>query len=269
MKRIYLEITDACNLNCPFCTYEKGHSFMPLEKIEDCIRQIRPFCTYVYLHILGEPLLHPDFNRILEILDSYEMDLQLVTNGTLLNKYPDLLKHPCLRKLSVSLHSVNGLDISGDYFTAIDQLLDEETAAVIELRFYDPSHLDTKLKDYLNSLKERYSFEITSKKNSYRLKNNVYVYYEELFHWPQITDPVIGDTGTCHGAVDMLGITVDSRVTLCCLDPKALNAIGSLEKNSFADIVSSPEYKKHVQEFKAHVISSPLCQRCSYRLRFR
>ena len=269
MKRIYLEITDACYLNCPFCTYEKGHDFMPFDKIEDCIRQIRPFCNYVYLHILGEPLLHPDFDRILDLLDVNEMNLQLVTNGTLLNKHPDLLLHPCLRKLSISLHSTNNLDVSDDYFTTIDHLLEKERNTVIELRFYDSDSLKGKLKDYLNRLKERYPFEITSKKNSWRLKDNVYVYYEELFEWPKIGDPVINDTGTCHGGVDMLGITVDSRVTLCCLDPKAHNAIGSLEESSFADIISSPAYKKHVQEFKAHVISSPLCKRCSYRLRFR
>lgn len=269
MKRIYLEITDACNLNCPFCTYEKGHSFMSLDKIEDYIRQIKPFCSYIYLHILGEPLLHPDFEKILEVLDANKMNLQLVTNGTLLDKYPDLLKHPCLRKLSISLHSISDLDISPAYFTTIDHLLEENEDVSIELRFYDLKHLDLKLNNYLNSLKERYSFEITSKQNSYQLKKNVYVYFEELFRWPQIDDPVIGDTGTCHGVLDMLGITVDSKVTLCCLDPKAHNAIGSLEENSFAHIVGSPEYKKYVQEFKAHIVSSPLCRRCTYRLRFR
>ena len=61
MKRVYLEITDACNLRCPFCTYEKKDHFMSLEQIDDYTSQIKPFCDYLYLHILGEPLLHPDF----------------------------------------------------------------------------------------------------------------------------------------------------------------------------------------------------------------
>ena len=68
------------------------------------------YCNYIYLHIIGEPLLHPDFNEILDILDRYDMHLQLVTNGTLLNRYPDLLRHSCLRKLSISLHSINNID---------------------------------------------------------------------------------------------------------------------------------------------------------------
>ena len=69
MKRVYLEITDACNLRCPFCAYEKGNSFMSLDQIDDYTSQIKPFCNYIYLHILGEPLLHPDFEKILDILD--------------------------------------------------------------------------------------------------------------------------------------------------------------------------------------------------------
>ncbi len=37
MKRVYLEITDACNLRCPFCTYEKGNSFMSLDQIDQTL----------------------------------------------------------------------------------------------------------------------------------------------------------------------------------------------------------------------------------------
>ena len=269
MKRIYLEITDACNLDCPFCTYEKRNRFMSYEKIADYLGQISPYCSYIYLHILGEPLLHPDFDRILDLLDELKMHLQLVTNGTLLDSYPGLLDHPCLRKLSISLHSIGGIDTSGDYFKTIDRLIETDRKTTVELRFYDPEHLDGKLKEYLKKLNEAYPFTATAKKNSFRIRENTYVYFEELFSWPKITDPEIGGSGTCRGALDMLGITVDSRVTLCCLDPLAYNAIGSLEESTFAQIIGSDKYKKHVQEFKAHKISSPLCRRCSYRLRFR
>ena len=269
MKRVYLEITNACNLNCSFCTYEKGNLFIPYDKIVDYIRQIKPFCNYVYLHILGEPLLHPDFDRILDLLDRQEMNLQLVTNGTLLKDHPDLLWHSCLRKLSVSLHSISGVEVSSDYFNTIDKLIETERKASLELRFYDPGHLDEKLTEYLNGLKEKYSFTVTSKKNSVQIKNNTYVYLQEFFRWPKIDDPVINDTGTCHGGIDMLGITADSQVTLCCLDPKAHNSLGSLAEMSFAEIISSDAYQKRIQEFKMHRICAPLCKRCAYRLRFK
>ncbi|MBR5754387.1 MAG: radical SAM protein [Erysipelotrichaceae bacterium] len=268
MKRVYLEITDACNLNCPFCTYPKGNSFMSLDLIENYIGQIKPFCSYIYLHMLGEPLLHPDLEKILDLLDEQTMKLLLVTNGTLLDRYPDILSHSCLNKLSISVHSVNNTGIDDSYFRTIDSLLDKETGKNIELRFYDPDSLDDKLSAYLQSLKERYGFEPTSRKDSYRLKDNVYVYFQELFRWPDINDDVISDTGYCHGGIDMIGINVHSDVTVCCLDPHAENMIGNLKQQSLEEILESERYKKFLTDIRNRKLTFELCRRCSYRLRF-
>lgn len=269
MKRVYLEITNSCNLNCPFCTNNKGNNFLSYEQVANYLEQIKPYSNYVYLHMLGEPLLHPNFNEILNKLDKLNLNLQLVTNGTLLYKFPDILEHSCLRKLSISIHSVNNIDINDDYFKTIDQLINKNKHSNIELRFYDYDNLSDKLKHYLDSLKEKYNFEITPKKNSYKLKENTYVYFEELFRWPNINDEIINDTGTCHGAIDMIGINSSSEVTICCLDPYAYNTIGNLKKQTLKDILDSEKYKQYISDFKSHQIKSELCKRCSYRLRFR
>ena len=269
MKRVYLEITDSCNLNCPFCTYEKSNHFLSLAEIDDYTDQIRDYTDYIYLHILGEPLLHPDFNEILDLLDRKGFRLQLVTNGTLLDRHPDLTSHSCLRKLSISLHSVNHLNISQSYFETIDSLIESDHNTIIDLRFYDPSRLDQPLNTYLNSLKERYGLEATSRKDSYRLKENTYVSFAELFDWPQIHDPVISDTGACHGGIDMIAINSQSEVTLCCLDPKGYNSLGNLKKRSLKEILDSKEYIQTVTDLRNGKLSRDLCRRCSYRLRFR
>ncbi len=269
MKRVYLEITDACNLDCPFCTNEKGDHFLSLDEIDDYTSQIRPYCRYLYLHMLGEPLLHPEFHRILDLLDEKDFFLQLVTNGTLLKRYPDILKHRCLRKLSVSLHSINSLEVSEGYFETIDDLLDQETDAVIELRFYDHDHLSDQLKNYLQSLQERYHPLTTSRKDSYRFKDNVYIAFSDFFRWPSLRDPVIGREGRCHGGIDMIAINSQSEVTLCCLDPKAYNSLGNLKKRSLSEILNDERYLSILEEMKQGKITSDLCSRCTYRLRFR
>ncbi|MBR5341093.1 MAG: radical SAM protein [Erysipelotrichaceae bacterium] len=268
MKRVYLEISDSCNLNCPFCSYPKGNTFLSLKEIDNYTTQIKEFCDYIYLHILGEPLLHPDFNNILDILDAKELKLQLVTNGTLLDRYPDLLKHSCLRKLSVSLHSINNIEIDESYFETIRKLISKDTKTVIELRFYDSDNLSERLKQFLNELKKEYNVSETKRNNSYKLKENVYFYSEELFDWPNINDPIINDVGTCHGAIDMIAINSHSKVTVCCLDPKAYNCIGDLKKNTLKDILESDAYKQYIEDFRNRKISSELCKRCRYRLRF-
>lgn len=267
IKRIYLEITDSCNLNCPFCTNSKGSSFMSFEDIADSIDQIKEVCDYIYLHVLGEPLLHPDFEKILDLLDEKNIKLQLVTNGTLLKNYPSITSHSCLRKLSVSLHSINNIDVDDSYFRYIDKLIEQETDAVTELRFYG-SELDNKLSSYLRQLENRYNFTGTSKNRSYRLKNGVYVYFEDFFRWPDINDAEISDTGKCLGASSMLAILHNGDVTICCLDPKGHNRIGNIKEKSLSDIISSDLYKNTVSNFRNGRLSFELCRKCSYRLRF-
>lgn len=268
MKRIYLEITNACNLNCPFCTYEKGNNYLDINTINNYLDQIKEYCNYIYLHILGEPLLHPNFNEILDLLDSKQMHLQLVTNGILLYKYSNLLDHSCLRKLSISLHSINNIDIEDSYFDTIDNLI-KDNNKTIELRFYDKDKLSLKLNQYLNKLNDEYNLKDTSKNNSYKLKDNLYVYFEDLFKWPDINDEVISFNGTCHGAIDMIGINTNADVCICCLDPKAYNKIGNLKENSLKEIIESEEYKKYIEGFKNNKIISELCSKCTYRLRFK
>jgi len=267
MKRVYLEITNACNLNCPFCTNNKGKDYLSLEQIDNYTDQIRKYCNYIYLHILGEPTLHPYFNEILNMLDKKDFNLQLVTNGTLLYKYPNILNHKCLRKLSISLHSINNTKIDDNYFKTINNLI-ENNKTNIELRFYDFNNLDNNLNNYVQYLKDKYNFDPTSKKDSYKLKDNVYIYMQELFNWPNINDPLISYTGKCHGAIDMIAINSNSDVTICCLDPHAYNKIGNLKKDTLDSILESDLYKAYINDFKNNKITSELCAKCSYRLRF-
>lgn len=269
MKRVYLEITDACNLNCPFCTYEKGHSFMEYKEIEDYISQIRPFCRYIYLHILGEPLLHPDFDKILNLLDEKDMQLQLVSNGTLLSHHKDLCKHRSLRKISISLHSFTDQKTSEEYFQGIDELLKDHGNAYLELRFFNSSDLPSPVKAYYDYLVQSHNLQKSDRKNSYNLGNNVYLRTDEFFRWPSLKDEFISDNGTCYGAQDMIAITVNGEVTICCLDPLAINSIGNLHDHSLKEILASERYQQYLKEFKERKLTSELCKRCSYRLRFK
>lgn len=268
IKRVYLEITSACNLDCPFCTNSKENFFMDFDTIKDHLIKIKDVCDYVYLHVLGEPLLHKDFNKILDECDKLNLKVQLVTNGTLLDNYPNILKHSSIRKLSISLHSINNFKIKDDYFETIDKLIEQDLNIVIELRFYDHQNLNNQLKNYLDNLYTRYEVKITDRYNSYKLKNNLFIYYSSLFNWPMIDDPYISSNGKCLGALSQIAILHDSRVTLCCLDPKGYNTIGNLKKDSLKVILESDIYKKICNNFRNNKLSKELCTKCSYRLRF-
>ncbi|MBQ7126749.1 radical SAM protein, partial [bacterium] len=62
----YLEISNICNLSCSFCSdHHRPFRTMTLQEINQALDQIKEVTDYVYLHLKGEPLLHPDFNEIL------------------------------------------------------------------------------------------------------------------------------------------------------------------------------------------------------------
>lgn len=268
IKRIYLEITNSCNLNCSFCEAIKSHDFMPLDKIKKNLDEIKTITDYVYLHILGEPLSHPFFDEVMNYCDLLSLKVQLVTNGTLLYKFPDILKHPSLRKLSVSIHSIDTLNIDDRYFDTINQLIKTSLDTAIELRFYDINNLKGKARHYYDELNTKYSVKLTTKKDSYYIKDNVYIYIQELFKWPDINDPYISSRGRCYGARNMLGIRCNGDVVLCCLDAAGHTTIGNINEKSLREIIDSDEYINIIDNMKRGVLISPLCQRCTYRLRF-
>ena len=69
-KKIYIEITNICNLNCKFCpeTTRKKES-MNVEKLKKKKKKIQPYTKLVCLHVKGEPLLHNQLEKILKILE--------------------------------------------------------------------------------------------------------------------------------------------------------------------------------------------------------
>ena len=106
-QRAYLEITNVCNLACAFCpgTIREKRS-MPPEVFALLAKMLRPYTEYLYLHVMGEPLLHPPLAEILRTCTELDFRVCLTTNGTLLpEKQPLLRDCPALHKGCVSLHS--------------------------------------------------------------------------------------------------------------------------------------------------------------------
>ena len=103
-RKVYVEITNICNMHCSFCPETKrAKATMSKQEFEHVARSICHYTDYVYLHVKGEPLIHPQLEEILAICDKYNLKVNISTNGTLLSKKKDLLKG--VRQLNVSLHS--------------------------------------------------------------------------------------------------------------------------------------------------------------------
>ena len=101
-KKIYLEITNTCNLNCDFCIKNTRKSkFISIDEFKKVLEILKDYTDYLYFHVLGEPLMHPKVNKLINIA-SKEFKINITTNGYMINK---IKYNKNIRQLNISLHS--------------------------------------------------------------------------------------------------------------------------------------------------------------------
>ncbi|MBR6709667.1 MAG: radical SAM protein, partial [Clostridia bacterium] len=119
-KKAFLEITNVCNLRCSFCPgTARAPRYLTVPEFTVAADRLRGFADYLYFHLMGEPLLHPDLGTFLALAGERGFRVILTTNGTLLARRAEvLLSAPALHKVSISLHcyEVNEMGFSmADY----------------------------------------------------------------------------------------------------------------------------------------------------------
>lgn len=90
INTLYFYLTEGCNLACRHCWMgprfdPAGTQYptLPVELFETAIREARPLGLSAVKLTGGEPLMHPEFNRLLEIVRREELRLTVETNGLL------------------------------------------------------------------------------------------------------------------------------------------------------------------------------------------
>ncbi len=271
IKRVYLEITNHCNLQCSFCNQSKREkSYMSISTIAEILADIKKLTSYIYLHVKGEPLLHPNFIEIMDLMQQYDMKVQLVSNGTFIKNYPNLIRYTCLRKISFSLHSVpyQTMDVE-QYLKPILEFINlaRNSAIHCELRFWNENHLDQESQLCLEAIKQHFSNSISTTHNNIFLQERTYLSFDNQFEWPALAANQTNH-GRCYGAKNMLAVLVDGTVVPCCLDDEGEIVLGNIFTASLQNIMNTKRYKAIVQGFNDNKCIELLCQKCSYRQRF-
>ncbi len=285
-KRIYIEITNCCNLKCSFCPpSSRPLSFMSLEDFRQVLKKLKGHGQYIYLHIKGEPMLHPSFIEILEMCDQYDLKVNLTTNGTLIqNHLQELLVSKSLRQVSISLQSQENLQDEQAYRGYMDQVLDlikkgqNGTDIIFELRLWNYDDIGKMTDGQVNNLALRMikdQLEVSQdvidaipRGKGTKLMPQVYLSKSVEFQWPDMTLSPISEVGTCYGLRQQVGILVNGDVVPCCLDGEGIMTLGNIHDQSFEEIVTSDRANAMVAGFENRKIVEGLCQRCGYRSRF-
>lgn len=266
-QRIYIEITNSCNLNCSFCMKNSRNPYqMNRNEFNHILDQIKGYTEHVYFHVQGEPLLHPDLLLFLDDCSTKSFKVHLVTNGTLLNNYSfDLFKHPAIAQLSISLHN-NQIKINDDNFKRIKQLV--ETTEFLNLSVFLRlwSFKDDQLNSLLNSLISPNIINYEGKR--IQIKKNLFIDIDRQFEWPALNQPFQSFEGKCHSGTKMMAILSNGDVSPCCLDADGILSVGNIHKTSFNQILKNDRYLNFINGFKKRQCVETLCQGCTYRLRF-
>jgi radical SAM protein with 4Fe4S-binding SPASM domain len=281
-KRIYIEISNICNVQCSFCpVVERDNKIMSLEDFNKVINQIKDKTQEICLHLMGEPLAHPELEKILRSCEEKNIQVQLTTNGILIKKHHDLLvESKALRQINFSLQSYQDNFPDRDlrqYLIPIlgftQKLHDMNPEVYVNLRLwniFDTTHDNEPL---LKEVERFYQINIKRQVDvgsikSKRIWNKVYLHFDSRFEWPSIENDFQSKEGRCHGLINQLGIHADGTVVPCCLDKEAQINLGNCLNENIDNILNSELSRSIRNGFLNNQRVHDLCQHCSYVNRF-
>lgn len=79
---VQIEPTRRCNFNCLHCTHKENDGYIDIEIYKKILVEHRK-CKIVKLQGLGEPLLHPDIQQLINIAKDLKHKVMIITNGSL------------------------------------------------------------------------------------------------------------------------------------------------------------------------------------------
>ncbi len=105
LRYLELQVTKRCNLKCKHCFVGKSEPIdLPFEKIKTVLKEFEALQGLRVLITGGEPLLHPEFERINEFIKKLALRKILFTNGTLLNE--KWLKKLNVEEIQISIDGI-------------------------------------------------------------------------------------------------------------------------------------------------------------------
>ncbi len=281
-KKIYLEISNICNVQCSFCpVVETDKKLMDLTEFEAILKQVAPLAEIICLHLMGEPLAHPKILEILDVCEKYNTQIHLTTNGILIKRFKEhIINSSCIRQVNFSLQAFkdNFPDRDMDpyllpIFEFVKSAHDLRPELYTNFRLWNQESNDFDNEDLFKKIESYFNIEInrnieTGAIKSKNIWNRLYLHFDTRFEWPSFLLPHQGTQGLCHGTVNHIGILADGSVVPCCLDKSAVINLGNVHEQSLIDIINSDRFTMMRNGFLNGVLLENFCQHCTFINRF-
>lgn len=272
-SRVYVEITNQCNRSCSFCPGTvRPRKMLTLEEFCAIARKLQGVTEYLYYHLMGEPLTHPQLPDMIDAATVMGFRSAVTTNGTLLPQRGQALLATHLYKVNISLHSFEeGSDT--DYQRYITGCLDfarqaGEAGTLVVLRLWNNGCDGGRNERTVAMIRKTFPDEWLVSPRGTKVGTRVYLEHADRFAWPDRAAEDQGAQVFCYGLKDHFGILSDGRVVPCCLDREGEITLGNIFRQDIGEILSSPRAKAIVQGFACRNAPEELCRKCGYARRF-
>lgn len=254
---------------------------MGLAEFEVLCRAATPLTERICLHLMGEPLTHPKFDKILAIGSRLGSKFNIVSNGLLLKKWArEIVNEQSVAQVNLSLQ------IHGDNFPTRDpdaylrsvlaatSFIEELRPDVyINYRLWNLGAFDPQNEEIFRALEAKYECELPRSvdvraKKGVKITGRTYLHFDTRFDWPSFENPYQGELGHCYALKNHVGILTDGTVVPCCLDKEGVMPLGNALKTSLAEILESPRAKGIRLGFDRGCREEKFCQHCTFISRF-
>ena len=272
-SKAYVEITNICNKNCSFCHGTRREKRrMTLEEFKKVANSLRPFTDYLYFHVMGEPLTHPELPGFIEYATALGFKCAVTTNGSLLDRRGDELISSGVYKVNLSVHSFED-GSEEDYLTYLESLARfadkaSEAGVLTILRLWNKGHDGGRNDRTLRFFENRLTGEWKWGARGARIRHKLHLEYGERFEWPDMNAPIYSDSVFCYGLGDHFGVLSDGSVIPCCLDSEGDITLGNIFDTPIEEILSSERALDIRRGFEKRIATEELCKRCGYATRF-
>lgn len=272
-SRVYVEITNICNRSCSFCPgTRRAPMMMELGDFTRIAQALRPLTDYLYFHVMGEPLLHPQLCDFIRLASDMGFKCAVTTNGTLLADRADELIGSGVYKVNISVHSFEegGEAEQCIYLSRIADFADRASSAGIltVLRLWNVGSDGGKNDFTLSLLKDRFAHTWTEGARGFRLRHKLHIEYGERFEWPDMQADDMGNEVFCYGLSDHFGILCDGSVVPCCLDREGEITLGNILTDDINRVLTSRRATALAEGLKCRRTTEELCRKCGYARRF-
>ena len=274
LRHLEIEITNKCNLACSICPHhqmKREQGFMSWDTLENTMKGIPKdgIKRSCYMHMIGEPLLHPNLIPMIEYVSDHNFFTSISTNGMLLDeKMSKNLLNSKVSEITLALDSLkektyNKIRVKGD-FKRVRHNIDN----FLSLWFTSNKQKKVELQvvvnrlnvDEVNTFKSLYGWLDNETNGKLRIKEYSTFAGKTRGMQPKEITP---RRFKCSKLNNSMAVLWNGDVSICCRASEGECLIGNINKETLGDIWHGKKmanYRLALKNKEFDLI--PLCKDC-------